>query len=58
MANMDKLRAKDLPLTDRELAILSVSVTELQSAGYWPFEEMFCIQVDASLCKTILTRSI
>lgn len=52
MANMDKLKVKDLPLTDRELAILSVAVTELQAAGYFPFEEMFMIQVDTCLCTS------
>ena len=46
MVNMDILRPMDLPLTDRELAVLSVSVTELSAAGFNPFDDMYCIQVE------------
>ena len=31
--NMDILRKFNMPLTDREYAILAVSVTELEAAG-------------------------
>lgn len=47
MANLDKLRCYGIPLTDREYAILAVCVTEMQVAGYRPFEDHYCIQVDS-----------
>ena len=34
-----------LNLTERELALLSVAVTEMKAAGFDPFEERFVIQV-------------
>ena len=44
--NMDILRKFNMPLTDREYAILAVSVTELEAAGYTPYESKYPIQVD------------
>jgi hypothetical protein len=40
---------KDLPLTDRELSILSVAVTMLQKKGVDPYEQTLVIQVDQNL---------
>lgn len=34
-----------MPLTDRELAILSVAVTQLQHSGFEPYKEAMIIQV-------------
>ena len=44
--NMRKLREFPyLHLTDRELAILTVAVTELEANGYRPYEDTFVVQV-------------
>lgn len=43
--NREKLVAMSLPITDRELAILSVAITEMQRAGHLPFEDQFFVQV-------------
>lgn len=45
-ANLEKLRSKRMSLTERELHILAVSVTEMQAAGYWPFTDKFIVQVE------------
>ena len=45
-ANLAKLKGfPDLPLTDREFAILAVAVTELQAHNYKPFAEKYIVQV-------------
>lgn len=45
-ANLQKLRFKRMSLTERELHILAVAVTEMQAAGYWPFTDKFIVQVE------------
>ena len=49
MDNFKLLQEKALPLTERELSILSVAVTELQHMGYDPFHECLIIQVEPRL---------
>ena len=51
-ANLRKLKEYDSlhqQLTEREFAILAVSVTELQQNKHDPFEDTFVVQVDSSL---------
>ena len=43
--NKEKIRRMNLEITERELAILSVAVTEMQRAGWTPFVATFFIQV-------------
>lgn len=45
MHTMDMLKNYHKPLTEREMAILSVCVVELEAAGYKPFTERIPIQV-------------
>lgn len=40
-----KLRKHNLPLTDRELSVLTISMTEMELAGYMPFEVHYLVQV-------------
>ena len=47
--NYNMLKEKALPLTDRELSILSVAVTMLQNKGVDPYEQSLVIQVDQNL---------
>ena len=47
--NDNMLKEKALPLTDRELSILSVAVTMLQKKGADPYEQTLVIQVDQNL---------
>lgn len=49
MDNFNLLKDKALPLTERELSILSVATTELQNKGYDPFNEPLIIQVEPRL---------
>ena len=49
MNNLDKLRFYSMPLTERELSILAVCVTELQQNRFRPFEDMFFVEVDSRL---------
>ncbi|CAK9117824.1 unnamed protein product, partial [Durusdinium trenchii] len=42
--NKEKIRRMNLEITERELAILSVAVTEMQRAGWTPFVATFFIQ--------------
>lgn len=51
-SNRDRLRGFRMPLTERELAILSVAVTELLNHDYRPFDDQIIIQVaPCSVCR-------
>lgn len=44
---MAKIRGFGVPLTERELAILTISLIRLQLRGRRPFEESIYVQVDS-----------
>lgn len=44
-----KLRKHNLPLTDRELSVLTISMTEMELGGYMPFEVHYLVQVVSRL---------
>ena len=44
---MDKLRGRKLPITERELALLSYGVIQLEKAGRDPWSETLLVQVDS-----------
>ena len=46
-AMMAKIRGFGVPLTERELAILTISLIRLQLRGRRPFEESIYAQVDS-----------
>ena len=52
MRQIKMLTQNLLQLTDREMALLCVAVTEMQAAGYDPFKERFMIQVAPRLHST------
>ena len=43
--NLAKIRKFSIPLTERELAILSCAVTEMQNSELDPYNEYFVVQV-------------
>lgn len=43
--NLARLRGFSIPLTERELAILSCAVTEMQNSRLDPYNEYFVVQV-------------
>ena len=47
--NLDKIRLYNMPLTDRELAIVATAVTELESRGFRPYEQMLFVQCEPCL---------
>lgn len=49
MANMEKVKSYSIPLTEREYSLLAVIVTELEVAGFSPYDDMFCVQVDSCI---------
>lgn len=42
---VNRLQAFGMPLTDRELAILAVSVLEMEQNGHMPFGVRYFVQV-------------
>ncbi|CAK9002168.1 Uncharacterized protein SCF082_LOCUS7226 [Durusdinium trenchii] len=46
-----------MPLTERELAILSVAVTELLNHDYRPFDDQIIIQVATNFARSTWHRS-
>ncbi len=46
MQQLQSVRAFDLRLTDREFAILAVSVTELLQQSYDPYGTCYIVQVE------------
>ena len=44
--HLDKIRLYNMPLTDRELAIVATAVTELESRGFRPYEQMLFVQCE------------
>lgn len=48
-----KLRGFEMPLTERELAILSCAVVELEVKGHDPWSTPMIVQV-APCCQTVL----
>eukprot|EP00435_Cladocopium_sp_Y103_P028417 s2323_g7.t1 len=56
--NLDKIRMYNMPLTDRELAIVATAVTELQSRGFNPYGQMLFVQFSAPVCAAFLIGAV